>query len=301
MIDMKENSYRFSGHETFYCRQYWLKRGYDFILQHDVTEFKTEKAIMELAVGKNMVTSILFWMRAFGILDEEDNRTLFANSILSDDGFDPYLEDDGTLWLLHYRLCSNKYASIYHMIFNEYVNQKTTGLMNEERLMRFLLQDHPDSSTISNSSQKSLLADIKVFLSMYVPGAASTKSVEDRNNSLLLDLNLISRFNEDKSVEKYYLIQRGLKKEIPVEILAYCTLDKLNYMGSNALSFNKFYNDVAMYFGLTVEGAEQAIQRLVDIKKFEFVYRDNAGVKELQLKGEAQKLMDKTLKWYYNA
>ena len=69
---------RFSGHETFHCRHFWLKKGFDFIEQG--LEFNDPQAVVNLGVGKNMVSSIQHWLNAFNILD---NNTLseFSKSI----------------------------------------------------------------------------------------------------------------------------------------------------------------------------------------------------------------------------
>ncbi len=95
----------FSGHDTFYCRHYWLKKGYDHIASN---RSFGDKSVIQLGVGKNMVSSIRFWARCFGILDEDDKISPVAQQLLSDDGFDPYLEDRATLWLLHYFLVSRQ-------------------------------------------------------------------------------------------------------------------------------------------------------------------------------------------------
>ena len=70
---------KFSGHETFPCRSYWLKKGYDFIA--DDKKFTSSDSVVNLGVGKNMVTSIQYWLRAFDVVDDEDNLTDLAQRI----------------------------------------------------------------------------------------------------------------------------------------------------------------------------------------------------------------------------
>ncbi|RYE14072.1 MAG: DUF4007 family protein [Rickettsiales bacterium] len=48
----------FSGHETFTFRYPWLKKGVDG-LKGNPGIFQSDDAIVELGVGKNMVSSIL--------------------------------------------------------------------------------------------------------------------------------------------------------------------------------------------------------------------------------------------------
>ncbi len=47
------NKLSFSGHESFHCRQFWLKKGYDFVQRRG--KFSDKNAVVELGVGKNMV------------------------------------------------------------------------------------------------------------------------------------------------------------------------------------------------------------------------------------------------------
>ncbi|MBN8573825.1 MAG: DUF4007 family protein [Candidatus Kapabacteria bacterium] len=95
--------YTFSGHDSFQCRQLWLKKGFDFV--KDKGSFNSEDAVVKLGVGKNMVSSIRYWMKVFDILDSKDTLTEFGTRLLdTEHGYDPYLEDDASLWLLHYKL-----------------------------------------------------------------------------------------------------------------------------------------------------------------------------------------------------
>ncbi len=66
-------TYKFSGHETFVCKQFWLKKGYDLIESGKL--FSDDSAVVELGVGRNMVISIRFWMKSFGLIDDNDQLT----------------------------------------------------------------------------------------------------------------------------------------------------------------------------------------------------------------------------------
>jgi len=90
----------FSGHESFYCRALWIPKGYHFIKEGK--QFNEGAAVADLGVGRNMVSSIKFWLEAFNICDTKQELTRFANFIFGTEGVDLYLEDPATLWLLHY-------------------------------------------------------------------------------------------------------------------------------------------------------------------------------------------------------
>ena len=100
----------FSGHESFACKSHWLKRGYDFVRGEN--NFNDDDAVVRLGVGKNMVASIKFWLKAIGLL--KDTGLVATSDYLFDNenGKDPYLEDVGTLWLLHFLLIHTDYATI---------------------------------------------------------------------------------------------------------------------------------------------------------------------------------------------
>ena len=82
---------QFSGHESFICKHFWLKKGYDFIQSKG--NFNDESAVIALGVGKNMVISINYWLKAFGIVDTSNRITDIGHFIFHDrKGADPYME-----------------------------------------------------------------------------------------------------------------------------------------------------------------------------------------------------------------
>ena len=150
----------FSGHETFVCRQFWLKKGYDYLKQNK--SFTDDDAVVHLGVGKNMTTSIKFWLKGFNIL-EEDNVTLteFGQYLL--EGKDPYLEDSASLWLLHYHIIKNERVFIFNAFFNQFLKEKNE--FTKEQLIAFLKRKTEESgnkhfrdrkSTRLNSSHSTL-------------------------------------------------------------------------------------------------------------------------------------------------
>lgn len=291
---------RFSGHETFFCRQQWLKKGYDYYKKAgSLTQAgNLSNAIVELGVGKNMVNSIEHWMKSFGII-VDDKISPQADLIFGAKGFDPYLEDEGTLWLLHFDLCTRKYASIYSMLFKDYILIKATNTFSIDKLVRFLSRQHPESSKYNNS-EITLNADIKVLLSMYSSKDIRTvKTIEDDFSALFLDLGLISEYNSDYNVEKHFVINRNGQTQIPSLLSYYLLIRNLEDSGKATISFDEFFNEIAIYLGLTVEGAETAIQNIVEIAGSALNYRDNSGIKEIQVKETIKS--SEILKKYYNA
>ena len=109
--------YLFSGHESFICKHFWLKKGYDFINENG--NFQYETAVMDLGVGKNMVNSIEHWMKSYGLLDKSNSITEFSKKIYKERGWlDSFIESLATIWLLHYSLIKTNRSSLYNIFFN---------------------------------------------------------------------------------------------------------------------------------------------------------------------------------------
>lgn len=111
---MSGEKYKFSGHQTFAFRHGWLEKGVQLI-QKNPHGFLEANALIKLGVGKNMVDSIKYWCIQTGLLQDVDRGEMrltelgkfIFGSHSFEEGRDPYLEDDGTLWLLHWELMRN--------------------------------------------------------------------------------------------------------------------------------------------------------------------------------------------------
>ena len=87
----------FSGHDTFHCRLFWLKKGIDYI--NSGNQFKMDSGV-DLGVGKNMVNSMKFWLKSFDVFDENTELKQPFEQVFLDGGWDPYLENEGTLYFI---------------------------------------------------------------------------------------------------------------------------------------------------------------------------------------------------------
>ena len=284
------NNWRFAGHETFHCKHFWLKKGYDFTSERN--SFKENDAVVKLGVGKNMVSSIQFWMNAFGIY-EEDEISEFGNNIFNNDGFDSFLEDEGSLWLLHYKLLSKNYSSIYKLAFINFrktrISSEFTSKQLEDFLSKLLISEGV------NFSQKSIENDVKVFIrnyvSLYKKGA---KSLEDDFSSLLINLDIIS-IVPDSHIEglQVFKLQYNAKENLPSKVLLFSILDSFD--GEMSIAVNDIQNEISDLFLCNREGTEDKLIELQD--KGYIVYKDDSGRKEIQIKNKLNKW--DVLKNYY--
>ena len=96
----------YSGHESFPCRYGWLPKLYEAVADDPELFASDESAILALGLGKNMVKAIRFWGQVFGLIEIKRGtarNTAFAQRLLDPEaGLDPYLEDTGSLWRLHW-------------------------------------------------------------------------------------------------------------------------------------------------------------------------------------------------------
>ncbi len=284
----------FSGHETFHCRHLWLKKGYDFI--NSQNKFSEPDSVVQLGVGKNMVVSIQYWMHAFGLLDEKNQLTLIANFLFGKGGKDPFLEDYGTLWLLHYFLVKTGKASIYSLVFNEFRKERTE--FTKKHLESFIVRKCNELNlTVSPNSIK---RDIGVFLKNYISPMNSTTNIEDDFSAILINLDLVKEMNVSESGGYlWYTIETLERDEIPLEILLFSILD--TYRDKKSISFQNLINDensIGCIFSMNANGVKHNIDEIIKMVD-NIVYTDDAGIKELQFKATLNK-WDILNKYYAN-
>lgn len=274
--------YQFSGHESFICKNLWLKKGYDF-----KGNLNDESAVIELGVGKNMVTSIGYWLKAFGIIGIDNKFSELANNLFDNKkGLDPYIENIATVWLLHYSLIKTNKASIYNIFFNQF--RKTRTEFTKSHLQNFIMRLMNDAGQ-KNINPNTVMADISVFIRNYLrPVYKATKiEIEEDFSSLMIDLDLMSYFEsentEGKSVD-WYRLQSKNQYDLPDEVVLFCILEA--FPAAKSISFNDLLvaeNSPGLIFCLTEEGLYTKLENLT--KKYkEITYTETAGVRELQIK-----------------
>jgi len=102
-MELGANNTAFGRHETFPLRYGWLTKGFH-ALKRNPKVFESDESTVILGVGKNMVGAIRYWLRATQmIMPNSTERTRLGDYLLSErKGKDPYLEDEATIWLIHW-------------------------------------------------------------------------------------------------------------------------------------------------------------------------------------------------------
>jgi hypothetical protein len=286
MNELLTIKYTFSGHDSFHCRQLWLKKGYDFVQEGQ--SFNSEDAVVRLGVGKNMVSSIRFWLKAFNVIDSKDYPTEFGIKLFdTENGYDPFLEDEASLWLLHYQLVKTGLASIYNIIFNEFRKEKI--LFKDDVFLNYLKriqETNPELSFNENTVSK----DFMVFVNNY-KNEEENNNIEDSFSGILAEIGLLKTVGKGK--EKQYQIENSDRDNLNEAVLLFSILDNPNY--GNSISLNSLeydYNSPGSIFALNRTGLTNKIAEIVDKN---ITFTDHAGIKELQFKNKpnAFSILDK--------
>ena len=287
---MATTRYCFSGHESFHCKSLWLKKGYDFLAEGYA--FISPDAVVRLGVGKNMVSAIRFWMKAFGLTINDTPTELARYIFAHDDGVDSFLEDINTLWLLHYSLVKSNVASLYNLLFLEFQREKKE--FDKSSLQSFIKRkcSVPEQKNVYN--ENTVKKDINVLLQNYIM-PTSLKSIEDFS-ALMIGLNLILQFpasNIAKS-DSYYFNETKVSTISPSVIL-YALIDIKG--DDNTVSFDKL-KDLSLIFCLSVTGLIEIIKSL-ESSYPKLHYTDNSGIKNVQFTGTIDKF--EVLDDYYHS
>ena len=274
----------YSGHESFACKSLWLKKGYDF--RCDGNTFNQEDAVVRLGVGKNMVSSIRFWLRAFG-LTIDDMPTDIAKIVLHNDG-DPFLEDSNTLWLLHYLLVSKKISSIYYLLFVEYQREKKE--FDRELFQNFIKRrcNVPEQNNVYN--ENTVKKDIGVLLHNYL--APKSLSVVEDFTGIMISLNLLRRLDSGE----VYVFNEIHENAISYLIVLFAILDTAG--DETTISLDKI-QELALTFGMPLTKFIEVLRKIEAKYPKQIHYSETSGVRNIQFTG-AKLDKYKILRQYYN-
>jgi hypothetical protein len=241
----------FGRHETFTPRHSWLKRGYDSVVSPNyVTSsmvlgedyiFNTPNAHHELGVGKNQARSIRFWLQAFRIIEEfkvEGRRaphaeaTIFGEALLHDAGLDPYLEDAGSWWLLHWMALSpGGYLPVWWAAFHTFQPVEFTVDQLVEHVQAQVdatsSWNHPKPPN-KNTVKKDVLALLRAYAG--TSGSRRREMADDDLDAPLVPLTLLRETDELGT----FRFGVGPKPGLPAAVATFACLDFLSRTGNTS-------------------------------------------------------------------
>lgn len=306
MIDTGRITGWFARHETFHPRYGWLRKAYEAAkLSPEV--FSHPEATVELGVGKNMVNAIRYWGVAFDLLDEVRlpgrGRTLsyvpsaLAVALFDEGGWDPYLEDPASLWLLHWRLLRPRcVAPVWWLAFHAFEPAQFT----EEQLLH-QVEEHvesvPEWTRVTPTSVKK---DVDCVLRMYAPARVRGRGAfEDGLDSPFRDLGLIGPvLGEARSYRWVF----GPKSTLVPEIVAHAAVDfTRTASGGSTVSLTSLATAAGgpgRAFKLTESGLYEVLSAASECVP-EIKVTSPAGIRQLAILSDDARLSMRILERYY--
>ena len=225
----------FARHETFHPRYGWFRKAYAHVAA-DSGIFRREEAPVEIGVGKNMVRAIRFWGLAAKLITEDPDSpskrapgyvpTRRGHALFGEGRWDPYMEDPGTLWLLHWLLLAPKsQLPVWWLAFNEF-NAVEFAEADLEASVSTLLDA---ASEWAKPHPTSLNKDISALLRTYAPAERTRRArLDDMLDCPLRELNLLGR----SPATGKYRFTLGPKPTLPSAVVAYAVLDYVALTGA---------------------------------------------------------------------
>lgn len=244
---------KLQGHEKFALREGWLNKGL-IMVKKNPAAFQGKDGPDIFGIGNNMVKSLRYWLRAFGLIEEAPgkgaNLTAMGELILQND---PYFEDIFTIWLLHSYIAKNKdEATSWYMFFNKVGVQD----LEKEQIERILIKEITKYAAGAIFSEKSVGNDLDVILNMY----GKTKEIsdpEDKSNSPLAQLGLIKNTNGKYS--QNHPNRKDINELIILQELAYLFEGKESISIDDAINGE---NGLAKIYQISTVTANEILDRL---------------------------------------
>jgi len=282
MKNRTEIKYTFSGHESFPCKSLWLKKGYDFMAADG--DFNAPDAVVRLGVGKNMVAAIRYWMRCFGLSKDNEPTDIARYIFDTETGKDPFCEDLGTLWLLHFLLVFTNEATLYNLFFTRF--QRERKQFTKEQLHDFVQRQMREDGKAKAYNENTVGKDINVLLQNYVL-PKSDSSFEDFS-CLLIDLDLVhagDRRDKDrngKTINTYYFNTEA-KREVTPEIFLYAIVKMKG--GETTVPYDTL-QDIGIIFCMNDLEIIAMLKHLAADYSEYINYSDVAGIRQVQFTKE---------------
>lgn len=295
----------FARHETFHLRFGWLRKAYTEA-SRDPSVFSRDDATVQLGVGKNMVNAIRYWSQAYKVLEETPNPrrprmplltpTKFGHQLLAEDGWDPYLEDTGSLWLLHWKLLTPKcLAPVWWSAFHLFAPQQ----FEEQQLVDHVVEMSAAAGwrTVMESSVKK---DVDCLLRTFAMRRHGRQTMDDLLDCPSRELGLLSTAAGESRTWRFVT---GFKATLPPEIIAYACLDYLGTVAATerTVSIARLAGDPGSpgrAFRLTETALYEALLTLGSGRQ-EIRVVEPAGLRQMIISGEADTLAEHVLEEYF--
>ncbi len=292
----RNDTYAIAGHETFAFRFAWLPKAVEAVLDSPYAFSDETQAMIDLGVGKNMVRSIRFWAVGTGVIEPSDNGgfklSRFGEQVFHPEtGLDPFLEDDQTLWLLHWQLAhARRPLFAWDFLLNAWHEPELIPSSIMVAAAR-----HLKKSGV-RTSDSSLRGHLSVFFHTYHPARRKRGDVLEAGlDCPLVQLDLLEARGQRNSVkgrsENVYAFRRGKKPEIGDALFSYALCDFWRRVAPSevAISFREIAtrpHSPGQVFLLEDEEIRQRLDRLDDGSSGVLSYVESSLVQSIHRNGD---------------
>lgn len=270
----------FARHETFPLRFGWLRKAFTEA-DNDNTVFSAADATVRLGVGKNMVNAIRYWAQAYKVLEERPHPdkarqhvhqpTSFGRLLLADDGWDPWLENPASQWLLHWKLLQPTcMAPAWWAAFNLFAPEQFT----EDQLVDHILE-LVSAAGWDSVVEGSIRKDVDCLLRTFALRRSGRQTMDDLLDCPARELGLLELA---AGTTKEWRFVNGPKPTLPSDMLTYACLDFLTERspGNSSISIARLttdpgspgrafrLNESAVYAGLTESATRHRSLRIIE-------------------------------------
>ncbi|NEX21260.1 DUF4007 family protein [Thiorhodococcus mannitoliphagus] len=279
----------FGRHETFPLRHAWLTKGIDALRETPDIFSVPESAMVVLGVGRNMANAIQYWLQASGVVAFKNGvgePTELGEVLLGDQG-DRYLEDEATLWILHWLIASNaQQATGFYWFFDRFAMPRF-----EDREALSALTEFVDQELKARRSASTLKSDISTLLRMYAPTA---ERGDDHLDSPLGDLGLI-----EAEAGRHYRSPRLARAFLPPIALHFALAQRFQADPTQpALPIRVLlyggdgWAAPGSIFRLNEEGLMSTLEQVMEGYPESYELRDTAGLHQLYRRGAIESPLD---------
>ena len=218
----------FARHETFHPRYGWFRKAYACV-KDEPRAFVLPDAPIRMGVGKNMVRAIRFWGTAAKVIERSPARrgsrsggmvqTELGHRLFAEDGWDPYLEEPASLWMLHWLLLAKPcQLPVWWVAFNEFHAVE----FDDRQLERVIMSRLELAVEWKLPHLSSIRKDMRALLRTYTPVASGGRGgIDDILDCPLRELGLIGR----SEAKDGYRFSNGAKSTLPAAMVAFAAMD----------------------------------------------------------------------------
>lgn len=280
---------QFAAHDTFHVRDGWLHKGISTIAKKPEI-FADPFATDTFGIGRNMVDAVRYWLLASGLVVEKkparvDEKSKFTLSPLGKVLLqkDRFIEEDVSLWVLHYQIASNSAkATAWFWFFNKFPSTR----FDSQSFLGYLNRWVEQSEMKKKPNVSSLQKDVSCVLRTYTKAHGRRRSdfsPEDSFECPFSSLQLVDYLENSDS----YKMNVG-KRSIPVHAFAYAVIKYVQREeGRVEVGFQDLLsaeNSPGRIFLLSSEGLLNNIDSLVEIFPKLFSFSKTAGLNTLRLR-----------------